>query len=47
MIFFVALVGLFFWAALYERESWPLVVGMSGQLIYGLWMFARLLLRAN
>jgi hypothetical protein len=42
-----ALVFLFLWSALYEREAWPLIVGISTQLVYGLWIFARLLLRAN
>lgn len=45
--FHLTVVVLLAWAGLYERESWPLVVGISAQLMYGLWMFARLLLRAN
>ncbi|MBW2495475.1 MAG: hypothetical protein JRE43_12040 [Deltaproteobacteria bacterium] len=47
LLFFVSCGSMFFWAALYEHESWPLVVGMSAQLMMGLWMFARLLLRSN
>jgi len=42
-----ALVLLYLWSALYEREAWPLIVAISTQLVFGLWIFARLLLRAN
>jgi len=45
--YFTTLIMFFFWAALFERESWPLVVGISAQLLWGLWLFARLLLRPN
>jgi len=45
--YFITLISLFFWAALFERESWPLVVGISAQLLWGLWLFSRLLLRPN
>ena len=44
-IFLVFLVSLYSWAALYEREPWPLMIGISFQLAFGLWCFARLLLR--
>jgi hypothetical protein len=45
--YFFSLTLFLFWAALCERESWPLVAGISAQLLYGLRLFARLLLRAN
>ena len=45
--YFISLVLLFLWSALYEREAWPLIVGISSQLVFGLWIFSRLLLRAN
>ena len=43
---FLYLLGLpvaYFWAAIAEPTSWPLFAGISSQLLYGLWMFARLL----
>ena len=47
---FVYLSGLsaaYFWAAIFEQASWPLLAGISSQLLYGLWMFARLLVRSR
>ena len=37
----------YFWAAIYDQSSWPLFAGISSQLLWGLWMFARFLLRAQ
>ena len=45
--FMASLVVFNLWASLVSRESWPLVCGISSQLVWGLWMFARLLLRPN
>ena len=42
-----AVTVLLLWSALFEREAWPLIVTISSQLVYGLWVFSRLLLRAN
>jgi hypothetical protein len=47
---FVYLLGLpavYLWAAIYEQTSWPLFAGISSQLLFGLWMFARLLVRTH
>ena len=45
--FLLGLAAFYFWAAIFEPASWPLFAGISSQLLYGLWMFARLLLRAR
>ena len=45
--FLLGLVAFYFWAAVFERASWPLFAGISSQLLFGLWMFARVLLRAR
>ena len=37
----------YFWAAIFDRSSWPLFAGISSQLLFGLWMFARFLLRSR
>jgi hypothetical protein len=47
LLFFGCLAALYGWALFFERTSWPLVVGISLQLMWGLWSFARLLLRAR
>jgi hypothetical protein len=47
---FAYLLGLpaaYFWAAVFEQASWPLFAGISSQLLYGVWMFARLLVRSQ
>lgn len=46
-VYLLALPGAYFWAAIFEQASWPLFAGISSQLLYGLWMFARLLVRSH
>jgi len=46
-VYFLGLAAAYFWAANYEQTSWPLYAGISSQLLYGLWMFARLLVRTD
>ena len=43
--YLATLLCLYSWSAIYVRESWPIMIGISLQLMYGLWCFARLLLR--
>lgn len=45
--YLLGLSAAYFWAAIFVQASWPLFAGLSSQLIFGLWMFARFLLRAR
>ena len=45
--FMASLFVLYMWATFFSREPWPLVVGISVQLVWGLWIFSRLLLRSK
>jgi hypothetical protein len=46
-VYLLGLPAIYFWAAMFEQSSWPLFAGISSQLLYGLWMFARLLVRSE
>ena len=45
--YMLGLPAVYFWSAVAEPSSWLLFGGVSSQLLYGLWMFARLLVRSR
>ena len=44
-LYLLLLLLLYIWTAFFDPSPWPLMIGISLQLMYGVWCFARLLLR--